>query len=490
MAEKTRIGPQSGPQEAFLSTNADIAIYGGAAGAGKTWAELLEPLRHVTTNSEFAAVFFRRTTVQIKNVGGLWDASMRLYPLTGGSPTAHVLEWHWPDGGKVKMAHLEHESTVFDWQGSEIPLILFDELTHFTQTQFFYMLSRNRSMCGIRPYVRATCNPDADSWVARFIAWWIDDKTGFPIPERSGVIRWFIRINDILHWGDSAEELVKKYGDANLPIGHIDQPIPKSVTFVPGKLSDNPALMQADPGYLANLKALPMVEQARLLGGNWKIRPAAGLYWKQSWCEIVDAAPANLEIVRYWDLAATEKTETNDPDWTVGVKLGRDRVSGLYYWLDTRRDRLSPHGVETLLENTAKSDGVACRIGIPQDPGQAGKSQAAAFVKKLSGFTIRSRREQGDKIVRFGPFSAQCQAGNVKIVRGSWNESAFTALEAFPSSAHDDDVDGCSGAFEMLNDGSTGLLDFYQEQAVQVTEEQAAAGVEVISPSAFMQALN
>jgi predicted phage terminase large subunit-like protein len=486
-----RIGPQSGPQEQFLAASADIAIYGGAAGSGKTWAELLEPLRHVTTNKDFAAVFFRRTTVQIRNVGGLWDASMRLYPLVGASPTAHVLEWHWPEGGKVKMAHLEHESTVFDWQGSEIPLILFDELTHFTQNQFFYMLSRNRSMCGIKPYVRATCNPDADSWVAKFIAWWIDQETGFPIPERSGIVRWFIRLNDVVIWGDSREELVVKYGDAGLPAEDPSQPQPKSVTFVPGKLSDNPALMKADPGYLANLKALPVVEQARLLGGNWKIRPAAGLYFKRSWCEIVDVLPHDLEVVRYWDLAATEKTDSNDPDWTVGVKLGKSRATGVYYVADVRRDRLSPLGVELLIENTASLDDYAVTIGIPQDPGQAGKSQSQAFIRRMAKYTIRAFREagQGDKIVRFGPFSAQAQGGNVKILRGAWNEDYFTALEAFPSSAHDDDVDGTSGAYRMLTNSNTGLLDYYREAAEKVEKERAAsAGTN--KASAFIQAFS
>lgn len=484
-----RIGPQSGPQEAFLSSSADIAIYGGAAGAGKTWAELLEPLRHVTSNPEFAAVFFRRTTVQIRNVGGLWDASMRLYPLTGASPTAHVLEWNWSHGGKVKMAHLEHESNVFDWQGAEIPLILFDELTHFTQTQFFYMLSRNRSMCGVKPYVRATCNPDADSWVARFIAWWIDQKTGFAIPERSGVIRWFIRINDSLIWGDSKRELIDKYGIKGIDDEDPEQVRPKSVTFIPGKLSDNPALMKADPGYLANLKALPLVEQARLLGGNWKIRPAAGLYWKRAWCEIVDAVPSDLDIVRYWDLAATEKTDNNDPDWTVGIKLGRSRGSGIYYWLDSRRDRANPHGVEELLKNTAAMDGVATLIGIPQDPGQAGKSQSQSFVRMLNKYNVRSRREQGDKIVRFGPFSAQCQAGNVKVLRGAWNEDSFVVLEGFPAMAHDDDVDGCSGAYTMLNEGNTGLLEYYRERVEEEKREAEEAAPVSSGPSAFMQAM-
>ena len=240
----------------------------------------MEPLRHVTTNHQFAAVFFRRNTTQIRNPGGLWDESRTLYPLLGAKPAKAVLEWRWPFGGLVKFAHLEHESTVYDWQGAQIALICFDELTHFTKAQFFYMLSRNRSGCGVRPYIRATTNPDADSWVREFIAWWIDQETGLAIQERSGVIRWFVRLNDAIIWADTREELVTRYGRTDLPPDHEDQPRPKSVTFITAKLSDNKILLAKDPGYKANLEAQNAVERARLLGGNWKIRPAAGLFFE------------------------------------------------------------------------------------------------------------------------------------------------------------------------------------------------------------------
>jgi Terminase large subunit, T4likevirus-type, N-terminal len=99
----------------------------------------------------------------------------------------------------------------------------------------------------------------------------------------------------------------------DLPPG-VDSPRPISVTFIPAKVFDNPALLQVNPEYLAWLLSLPLLERERLLGGNWKIRPAAGLYFKREWCAVSDAAPADLDIVRYWDLAATEKTEHNDPD--------------------------------------------------------------------------------------------------------------------------------------------------------------------------------
>jgi len=218
---------------------------------------------------------------------------------------------------------------------------------------------------------------------------------------------------------------------------------------------DNPALLRVNPEYPAWLLSLPLLERERLLGGNWKIRPAAGLYFKREWCTVADEAPADLDTVRYWDLAATEKTELNDPDWTVGIKLGREK-NGSYWLLDVVRARANPGDVERLLLNTATQDGKRVRIGFGQDPGQAGKSQALHLVRALSAFTVQPAAESGDKLTRFGPFSAQCRAGNVKIRRGPWNEDLFRVLEGFPDLAHDDEVDACSGALEMLNPNMKG----------------------------------
>jgi predicted phage terminase large subunit-like protein len=224
--------------------------------------------------------------------------------------------------------------------------------------------------------------------------------------------------------------------------------------------------------------SMPLLERERLLSGNWKIRPAAGLYFRREWCAVVDQAPADLDIVRYWDLAATEKTELNDPDWTVGIKLGRNRNGG-YWLLDVLRARANPGDVERLLLNTATQDGKRVCIGFGQDPGQAGKSQAQHLVRALSSYTVRPTAESGDKLTRFGPFSSQCRAGNVKILRGLWNEDLFRVLEGFPDLAHDDEVDACSGALEMLNPNMKGygIYEFYRQKAEELqTERQATSG--------------
>jgi predicted phage terminase large subunit-like protein len=458
-ADEPRAGPQKGPQRKFFKTDADIAIYGGAAGGGKTWALLLEALRHAE-EPDFSAVFFRRTTVQVRNPGGLWDESLRLYARTGGEPFTATLEWRFPSGAKVKFAHLEHEKSVLDWQGAQLPLICFDELTHFSAAQFWSMTARNRWMGEAPPYIRATCNPDADSWVAELVAWWIDPDTGLPIRRRSGSLRWFVRVGDRLEWASSPGVLKKRYRGL----------VPRSLTFVAANLKDNRALTRADPEYRAKLMALPRVERERLLHGNWKIRPAAGLYFNRAWCQVVDAAPAGLVVRRGWDLAATPKTEANDPDWTAGVKLGRS-ADGRYFVLDHRRLRGTPAAVERFLANTAAEDGEAVEIALPQDPGQAGKAQVHALVRALEGFTVRASPESGDKVTRFGPFSAQAEAGNVYVLRGAWNEAWFASLESFPTAPHDDDADATSRAFgaHQTRLASAGFLEWARQQMSSAT---------------------
>jgi hypothetical protein len=210
---------------------------------------------------------------------------------------------------------------------------------------------------------------------------WVSD------PERAGVLRYYLRVSDDIVWADRPQDL-RRYmpRPEDLPPG-ADPPRPISVTFIPGRVLDNPALPRVNPDYVASLLSLPLVERARLLEGNWKIRPAAGLYFKREWCAVLDEVPADLDMVRYWDLAATEKTALNDPDWTVGVKLSRDQ-SGGYWLLDVVRQRANPGDVERLLLDTATQDGKGVSIGFGQDPGQAGKSQALHLVRAFSGFTV------------------------------------------------------------------------------------------------------
>ena len=443
----TQIRPQPGPQETFLSSPADIVIYGGSAGGGKTFGLLLENARHCE-NAKFGSVIFRRESTQITAQGGLWDAAINLYSPMGiktrEKPRPEVT---FRSGARVSFSHLQYEKDVFDWQGTEIPLICFDELTHFSYNQFFYMLSRNRSTCGVRPYMRCSTNPDADSWVAEFISWWWDQKTGYAIPERSGVIRYFIRQGGVIKWANSKKEIATLYG--------VSPQDAKSVTFISASIYDNKILLAADPGYLANLKAQSEVEQERLLHGNWKIKPAAGLYFKRSQVNKIPSIPMDQVVswVRHFDLAATEPTPENpSPDATASVLMGKYK-DGRYVVAHVTNDCISAHKVRELMLNKARDDKALLnrvQISLPQDPGQAGKDQAQGLIRMLSGYNASVLRETGDKVTRAEPFAAQWQAGNVDVVLGDWNDMYFSQLEAFPSGAKKDMVDASSGAFSKL----------------------------------------
>jgi predicted phage terminase large subunit-like protein len=252
-------------------------------------------------------------------------------------------------------------------------------------------------------------------------------------------------VADSVRWGDSPEELAEAHGVAPTDC--------KSLTFVAASIHDNRALMEADPGYLANLKALSRVERERLLYGNWKIRPAAGMYFKRHEAKMLEGIPLDVQQwTRAWDFAATEPGEGNEnPDWTAGVKMGR-RPGGRYVIAGLVHERKQAAKVREIVKSTAEHDGRGCRVVVPEDPGQAGKDQAGSYVTMLAGWPVYRRRQSADKLTRAEPFAAQWQAGNVDIVRGPWNEALFSELEAFPptSQGHDDITDACSDAFADL----------------------------------------
>lgn len=422
------IRPQPGPQTQFLSTPADIAVYGGAAGGGKTFALLLEFLRHVTHDG-FNAVIFRRTSDQIRLRGGLWEESQRLYRPLGAKGREQYLDWRFPSGSTIQFDSLQHEKDKFTFQGAQICAIGFDELTHFTESQFFYLLSRNRSTCGVRPYIRATTNPDPHSWVKRFLAPWLDRT--FEPPAESGEVRWFMREGGEIRWLPGPSE------DA------------KSVTFVRASIFDNPALLARDPGYLANLKALSVIDRKRLLEGDWDAVEMGQLFARE-WFRVVEFPPAAKTRVRFWDLAGTEARKGTDPDYSVGLLLSRD-PEGIVYVEDVVRIRERPYGVQQRILAVASQDGLDVAIRMEQEPGSSGKSVIDGYRRLLVGFDYQGVLSTGNKVERAKPYSAHCEAGHVRLISGPWNKAYLDELVVFPSlEAHDDQVDASSGAFREL----------------------------------------
>lgn len=171
--------------------------------------------------------------------------------------------------------------------------------------------------------------------------------------------------------------------------------------------------------------------------------------FKRHWFEIVDAAPMQGQKARGWDLAGT----ADGGDWTAGV---RGVKNGRFYIDDVRRERLSPAGVRDLIKATVQQDGIEVQQSLPQDPGQAGKSQVAEFAKLLAGFRLHTSVESGPKHLRAEAFAAQCEAGNVALVRGQWNEAFIDEFCHFNPEVKDqidDQVDATSRWFTALTMG-------------------------------------
>lgn len=192
--------------------------------------------------------------------------------------------------------------------------------------------------------------------------------------------------------------------------------------------------------------------------GQLQQRPAPreGGLFKRSWFQFVHAMPAgNRKRVRAWDLAATKKATSNDPDWTAGVLMSRGD-GGDFLIEGCERLRGSPMDVQAAIKSRAVTDGVNVTIRLPQDPGQAGKAQAEQMARDLAGYPVKVERPTGDKSTRATPAAAQAEAGNIAILvtgdpaRDAWIEPFLDEVTMFPGAAHDDQVDAMADALNEL----------------------------------------
>jgi predicted phage terminase large subunit-like protein len=230
-----------------------------------------------------------------------------------------------------------------------------------------------------------------------------------------------------------------------LPLGEQD-PLGRKPgePLCPGRFS-LPALqaLQRDVGSLA-------------WAGQYQGTPRApeGNRFKRAWLPIVETGPTGpVHRVRYWDLAGTE----GGGDYTAGVLLARDR-EGIFYVEDVVRGQWSSGRRNDVIRRTATEDrdrdrNGCVRIWLEQEPGSSGEEVVQALIRSLAGHSVYPDRVTGDKAVRAEPFAAQAEAGNVRVVRGPWNEAYIDELTTFPNGAHDDQVDGSSGAFNHLPRG-------------------------------------
>ena len=334
--------PQPGPQTEFLKSDADIVIFGGAAGGGKTYALLLEATRFFHLDSINAAIF-RRTQSQLSMPGSIWPEAQKLYNSLGLKANHTRMAFKFGRHSAIKFCGLQYESDVHNFQGAQLDFIGFDELTHFSEEQFWYLIGRLRSSSGkIKPYARATCNPDAGSWVHQLVGWWIDDKTGYPIPERQGQKRWLLKLNDVNYWF-SSREMTLLYKKSK---GIDDRINPLSVTFIAATINDNQILLKNDPSYYAKLSQLPDYQKMPLLYGCWLLQKIGKLF-KHDWFRHFVIEPPDFEYKMITtDTASSTKTAN---DYTVMQLWGYS--DSRIYLLDQIRGKYTAHEQETLLIN-------------------------------------------------------------------------------------------------------------------------------------------
>ena len=431
------LAPQPGAQTDFMSSQADIVIYGGGAFTGKSYLSTLEATRNVG-DKFYTAGMFRKQSIEIMMAGGLWDTASRIFPSVRGVPNRGHYYWKFPSGCRAEYHHLSNPETYKTFQGSAFVYLMFDELTHFSQQEFFYLISRNRppTGCKLKPYCRATCNPEP-GWVAELIQWWWNPETGYPIKERSGVIRHFIRDGNEIKW--VSPDYRDKDGDP-----------PKSLTFIAATLADNPIGTEADPTYRANLKTQDYVTRERLLYGNWLLDYGGNMF-KPEWLPVIEPeeVPIDIKLVRYWDFAASEVKEADkdDPDWTAGALCGIH--DGIFYIVDVIFFRESPGTTEVKVKDCAQTDGRSVEVWWEEEKGSAGRFTSTYMKQVLKGFDAHEDPVSGSKVERARPWSAWAERGKVKLVRGEWNRQFKTWASKFPQGKRDC-IDAASGSFRVL----------------------------------------
>jgi predicted phage terminase large subunit-like protein len=393
-------------QKVFLRTYGIEALFGGAAGGGKSSALLMSALQYVDIPG-YSAILFRRTFADLSLPGALMDrfkAWIDNHDDVHWNANSYVATF--PSGARVSFGYLNNTNDYLRYKGSEFQFIGMDEVTEIRESDYRYLFSRlrrpaNGPLSEVPLRMRAASNP-APNWVRqRFIVEGIQD-------------------------------------------GRI---------FVPSKLTDNPGIDALS--YRQALSALDPIERRRLEEGDWWATTLGSLFERTS-AIIIDSnevpeITSSARVVRFWDLAATEPSNSNpNPDWTVGTLMLFDQ--GIAYVLDVKKARVKGEKVEQLVAQTAYEDGKAVPIRMEQEPGSSGKmmiDQYARYV--LPGFDFQGIRSTGDKLTRARPFAASFANGNVRVIRAPWLTEWLDEFSSFPEACdHDDQVDSAVSAFTFL----------------------------------------
>lgn len=494
-----QIAPASIPQQLFLTLRdgtgkrskyatedgeeVDIIFYGGQAGGGKSFASLLHHMKYCHI-PYYKGITIRRTTPMLTKPGAIWDEAKSLYKEF--DPQARIrnkdmkISFGPVDGlekkAEVSFTHFERVDDTDNFQGSQLSSAVLDELCQFEESQFLYILSRLRTKADMKPVIRATMNPSPDSWVKKWISYYLypegHELFGRPDPAKQAKVRWFIRNGNDMIWTDSRDEMFEKHGRRDsfgnlLPEKDKKQIKPLSFSWIAASVYDNPYI---EDNYIAFLEGLPRIEKEILLYGSWEARPEGQGLIRREWFKEQNEEPAWTEIertVRAYDFAFTKKSDLNPfPDYTISVKMSRLK-SGDYFIHDIRQTRILPGEWLNFIMQAAYEDGKHVDIIIPIDPGAGAKFANSFLSKQISaaGYFVRQLRAQGRKADRFRPFASMVMNGGMQILKncatdyenGIYNDNTFfyNQLESFDgtrstSQRKDDLCDGCSDAFESL----------------------------------------
>ncbi|MCL2691010.1 MAG: phage terminase large subunit [Candidatus Bathyarchaeota archaeon] len=382
----------------FLLRDEIEVLFGGSAGGGKSVALLIAALQYVN-EPNYSTLILRRQLTDAKQKGGLGELLDQWLSSTDAKFEDNI--WRFPNGSTVQIGYLKAERDKYRYDGAQFNAIMFDELTHFTETQYTYMFSRLRreSTSNIPPRVWSATNPGGVGHI------WVKNK-------------------------------------------FIDQNHDPTCIFIPSRLQDNPHIDQQS--YVESLNKLSPVEREQKLYGNWFVTNGDSLFHREK-VQIVSALPLGLKgFIRFWDKAATApRGGSHNPDYTVGVKMAEQ--NGIFYVCDVVRTRKPPADVQALVKLTAELDGFQTRVFMEQEPGSSGVDVIDFYARHvLKGYYFRGVRTTGNKLERASPYSAAWFNGNVRLLSAPWNSEFIDEHELFPQGGHDDQVDAASGAFEQL----------------------------------------
>lgn len=436
-------------QAAFLVLECMEAFYGGAGGGGKSEALLMAALQYADVPG-YNAIIIRRSIADLAMPNALMD---RAHAWLGGRNETHWDEskkrWTFASGATLSFGYLDNARDGDRYASAEFHFIGFDELTQFTEKQYLALFARLRApICprcqfenkysqhrSVHREHAPACLSCMELGRVRADA----ARDGFAHLPQAHVP---LRMRSASNPGNIGHEWVKRRFVARVDAPQGDR------LFVPARLDDNPHIQREQ--YTQSLFQLDPVTRARILEGDWEARSMRGVL-KREWFEIVDAVPADLTVIRYWD-TAFQKTRTSD--YTVGVKYGIAR-NGLGYILHVARTKASPHEVETFISNIASQDSRNIRVILQQEPGSGSALWIDSMQRGvLRGYSVYSDQVKGSKFERSQPFRAAAEAGNMRLLRGTWNEEFLEECEQFSPDEreyeHDDQVDAACGAFNYL----------------------------------------